>query len=57
MYLLVNKDNIIVGSAINKPSEEHCSKVGQMVYKIDRKDYSPNMIGEKLVDFDVSKVE
>ena len=57
MYLLVNKDNIIVGSAINKPSEEQCSKIGQMVYKIERKDYHPTMIGQKLVDFEVSKVD
>ena len=53
MYLLVNKDNIIVGSAVNKPSDEQCSKAGQFVYEIDRKEYSPEMIGRKLVEFDI----
>lgn len=57
MYLLVNEDNVIVGSAVNKPSESHCSKCGQIVYKIDRRDYSPEMIGQKLVDFEVSKTD
>ena len=51
MYLLVNEDDIIVGSAMNKPSEAHCSAVGQRVFEIDRREYSPEMIGQKLVDF------
>lgn len=55
MYLLVNKDNIIVGSAVNKPSESHCSACGQIVYKIDRKEYTPDMIGKKLIDFEITK--
>lgn len=53
MYILVNKDNIIVGSAFNKPSEFCCSKNMQRIYEIPDSEYNPDMIGSSLVEFDV----
>lgn len=52
MYILVNKDNIIVASAVNKPSEHSCSKKGQKVFQLPDAEYSPEMIGSELVSYD-----
>jgi hypothetical protein len=53
MYILVNDRNIIVGSAMNLPSKESCSARGYRIYEIDGNEFSPTMIGTKLVDFEV----
>lgn len=52
MYILVNKDNVIVGSAFNKPSESCCSKNMQKVYQIPDNEYDPEMIGSSLVSYE-----
>lgn len=52
MYILVNKDNVIVGSAFNKPSEACCSKNMQRVFEIPDTEYTPEMIGTKIVSYD-----
>lgn len=55
MYLLVDGDNIIVGSVNNRPNEEDCSKNGYRVFEIKDEEYSVDMIGSPLVDYEVVK--
>jgi len=55
MYILVNEKNVIVGSAVNMPSETCCSKNKQKIYHIPNDEYDPSMIGASLVSYD--KVE
>lgn len=57
MYILVNKDNIIVGSAVNKPSVEQCSKNGQRVFHLPNSEYEPEMIGTELVSYESMDVQ
>lgn len=56
MYILVNEKNIIVGSAVKKPSEAHCSANNQKIYEIPNEEYTPEIIGSELVEFDVVRV-
>lgn len=52
MYILVDaKTNKIVGCAAKKVNEESCSKNGQKVYEIPDSEYSHDMIGTKIEDF------
>jgi hypothetical protein len=52
MYLIVREsDNIIVGSAVNKPSELDLKSKNRLVYEISNSDFSVDMIGQKLIDF------
>jgi len=53
MYILVNENNIIVGSAVNKPDENSCSKNNQKIFKIKDEEYSVELLGTKLLDYDV----
>lgn len=53
MYIIVNKDNIIIASSKSKPSEEICSENSQRIYEVDDAEYDINMIGQVLEDFDV----
>lgn len=53
MYILVNSNNIIVGSAKNMPSESTCSKKGQKVYEIPDSEYDPSMINSSLKSFEI----
>lgn len=53
MYILVNKDNIIVGCAAKKVDEAQASTNGQRVFEIDSEDFDIEMIGQKLEDFDI----
>jgi len=53
MYILVNQQNIIIGSAHNKPDESISSANGHRIYEIENTEFSPNMIGEVLEDFDI----
>ena len=53
MYILVNKNKIIVGSAVNKPSKESCSAAGYKIYEIDDSEFNIDMIGTELVSFDI----
>jgi len=55
MYILVNKDNIIVGSCNNKPSEESCSANGQRVFEIANSEYTPEILGSSLLKYDIVK--
>lgn len=53
MYILVNKDNIIVGSSNNKICEKSCSQNGYRVFEIEDSEYSVDLIGTVLTDYDV----
>lgn len=54
MYILVDaKTNKIVGCASKPVNEEACSRNGQKVYEIPNDEYSHEMIGTKLEDFQV----
>lgn len=53
MYILVNKDDVIVGSCNNKPSETSCSKNGYRIFEMDRDEYDPQMIGSPLLKYDI----
>lgn len=56
MFILVNSENIIVGSAVNMPSEKCCSKRGQKIYQIPDSEYRPDLIGNQLVSYDSVEV-
>ena len=56
MYILVNKEDVIVGSAVNKPSEYCCSKNMQRVYEIPNEEYSPELIGSQLISYESVKM-
>jgi hypothetical protein len=53
MYILVNEEKIITASSTGKPSEEICSSKGLRVYEMDDAEYSPELIGKKLENFDI----
>ena len=53
MYILVNKDKIITASANNKVNEEVASSNNLRVYEISDDEFSPEMIGEVLENFDM----
>lgn len=53
MYILVNKENVIVASSTKKPSVADCSEKGLIIYKISSTEYDPTLIGQKLEEFDV----
>jgi hypothetical protein len=55
MYILVNTDRIITASSTGKPSEEICSEKGLRIYEIDDNEYSPEIIGKKLDDFEIEE--
>ena len=55
MYILVNREKIIVASSKSKPSEEACSAKGQRIYEVDDSEYDPTMIGKVLEEFDVTE--
>lgn len=57
MYILVNSDNIIVGSAVNKPSTISCSKRGQKIFQIPDEEFDPSIIGSELVSYDTVEVD
>lgn len=53
MYILVNTDKVITASSTAKPSEEICSEKGLRIYNVEDKEYTPEMIGKKLDDFEI----
>lgn len=53
MYILVNQQNIIVASSTNKPSVSDCSGKSLLIYKVPKNEYKPEMIGQKLDDFEI----
>jgi len=53
MFLLVNQNDIIIGSAMNKPSKSSCSSLGYRIYEIDKSEFFTEMVGTKLVDFEI----
>lgn len=53
MYILVNKENIIVASSKGKPSESDCSAKSLRIYDIVDEEFTPLMIGQVLKDFDI----
>jgi len=52
MYILVNRENVIVASSTKKPCVADCSEKGLMIYKVASEEYSPMLIGQKLDDFE-----
>lgn len=57
MYILVNENDVIVGSAMNKPSIVECSKNKQRVFHLPDSEYEPEIIGSKLVSYDSVDIE
>lgn len=53
MYILVNENNIIVGSCNNLPDEAACSRNGQRIFEVSDSEYTPTMLGSVLEDFDI----
>jgi hypothetical protein len=53
MYILVNENKVIIASSTGKPSEEICSEKGIRIYELDDSEYSAEMIGNKLDDFEI----
>jgi hypothetical protein len=54
MFILVDKNNTIVGSATNPIDEADCSKNNLRVFKIPKEEFSYDLIGQKLEDFEES---
>lgn len=53
MYILVNQDKIITASSTGKPNEEICSEKGLRIYEMNDDEYTPELIGKKLDDFEI----
>ena len=54
MYILVDaKTNKIVGSAVKPVDEEQCSKNGQKVFNVPDDEYSHDMIGSQLDEYQI----
>lgn len=53
MYILVNDENIITASSTGKPSEAVCSANKLRIYEIEDDEYSPELIGQVLDDFEI----
>lgn len=54
MYILVRiSDNVIVGCANNPVNVQEASRQGRRVYQIDDEDFSPDMLGQQITEFQV----
>ena len=54
MFILVRvSDNVIVGSAANPVDVKEASKQGRRVYEIDDSDFTVDMIGQKITEYQV----
>ncbi len=54
MYILVRvTDNVIVGCANNPVNVQEASKQGRRVYEIDDADFSPEMLGQQITEYQV----
>lgn len=52
MYILVRQsDNVIVGTAIRPIDELSASKSGCRIYEIDESEFTPEMLGSKLTQY------
>lgn len=52
MFILVDKNNTIVGCATNPVDEADCSKNNLRVFKIPKDEFSYDLIGQMLEDFE-----
>lgn len=56
MYILVRQtDKVIVASAINPMSVEDASSKGCLIYEIDDAEFTPDLLGSTLDDFEVAE--
>ena len=54
MFIFVRvKDNVIVGCANNKVNVKEASRNGRRIYEIDDEDFTPDMLGQKITEFQV----
>lgn len=56
MYILVNKENIIVASSKGKPCEAQASANNLRVYDVVDEEYTPTMIGQVLTNFSTVEI-
>jgi N-dimethylarginine dimethylaminohydrolase len=58
MYIMVRQtDRVIMGSAINPISNEHASAQGYEVYEIDDSEFTVDMLGSVLNNFELVERE
>jgi hypothetical protein len=54
MYIFVSKqDNIIVGCSVKLVNESEVNKQGNNLFYIDDADFSYDMIGQQITDFEL----
>ncbi|WAX21728.1 hypothetical protein [Stenotrophomonas phage RAS14] len=54
MYIFVRKsDRMIVGYANRPVSEEDMERQGNLVFQVDKSEFSDTMLGQTLEDFDI----
>jgi len=53
MYILIDENDVIVASSVNMPDISDCSGKGLKVFEIPNSEYTPELIGKKLEDFDI----
>lgn len=53
MFIFVRqKDNVIVGCSVKPVNEEDMQRQGNKVYEVDNNDFSYDMIGQKIQEFE-----
>lgn len=53
MFLIVRQeDNVIIGSAIKSINIDDASKNGYIICEIPDEEFSPDLLGRKIEDFD-----
>lgn len=56
MYIMVRKsDNMIVGSAVNPINKKTALERGYLVYEVSKSEYSDDLIGNILENFEERK--
>lgn len=53
MYILVDVNDVIIGTSSGKPCEKHCSRLGYRIFYISPAEFKSDMLGSKLTSYDI----